>query len=193
MSFFTSSAVSVPGASQRLRGAHPISPARPALPPRGRKSCRFEESSNPKLTIQNQRLKPCRDPGRWTERHCLTPFKQAPRFLVWRVDLDTPIRTLKRHSRWLNGGVGASKRQPAVMPTYGDGCFVLRPHERGASFLSTQPHGARSRTPATFRNGWTAAHTSRVAKSELCHERKANVRARVRFFADPLRGHSADR
>ena len=122
-------------------------------------------------------------------RQCLTPFKQTPRFGVWRVDRDTPIRTLNRHSRRLNGGVGASKRQPAVMPMYGDGCFVPRPQERDASFLSTQRRGARSHTPATFRNGWTAAHTRRVAKRELCHEREANVRARVRFFAYPLRGH----
>jgi len=157
--------------------------------PEGRKSCRFEESSNPKLAIQTQRLMPGRDPARWTKRQCLTPFKQTPRFLVWRVDRDTPIRTLNRHSRRLNGTVGASKRQPAVMPMYGDACFVPRPRERDASFLSTQRHGARSRTLATFRNGWTAAHTVRVAKRDLCHERKANVRARVRFLADPLRGH----
>ena len=58
-----------------------------------------------------------------------------------------------RRWRRLKGGVGASKRQPAVRPTYGDGCFVPRPQERDVSFLSTQPHGTRSRTPAKFRNG----------------------------------------
>ena len=176
-------------AGQRLPRAYPVSRNRQFHRLKLGKSCRFEESSNQKLAIQNQRLKPGRDPARWTKRQCLTPFKQTPRFLVWRVDRDTPIRTLNRHSRRLSVAVGASKRPPAVMPTYGDGCFVPRPQERGASFLSTQRHGARSRTPATFRNGWTAAHTRRIVKRELSHESEANVRARVRFFADPLRAH----
>jgi hypothetical protein len=56
------------------RKSNPVSPE-------AEKSCRFEESSNPKLAIQNQRLKPGRDPVRWTKRQCLTPFKQTLDFL----------------------------------------------------------------------------------------------------------------